>query len=353
MTEDELKILTATIHDELIELRNNLKLSCPELQAHYYSLEKQLCGKIEEGYAMYFKTIRDGGYSQGIKQSQVQLNWTAGERVEQAKTQALILDDIAQVMGIPDIEKERKLYIEKGLNYFRKAGINNHFYADSKRFYEKALTHDELDFFVLYNLGLIHLFSNTHKKIEKALHYFQKAAIYALAEINHKKLSYSKHHASFLSGITPASIALNAFTYKARCHYILEQNHAAIEAINQAIEIAPKDSTALFDKLKYYVDFRQTDDIPLLLAKMIENDYFIVLRILKDLSLITVPEIRDFLTKLTPDSIKTAETLINECKAIISPESPLNNKLTAAQEELKKGNYLAVRKALNILTPHL
>ena len=89
------------------------------------------------------------------------------------------LAEISKLLKVPDSEKERLHSINLAIRYLNKTNNDESFYNDALEEFEKALKFRKQDSFVLYNLGLIHLYSKNHNNVKKALEYFLDAAKYA------------------------------------------------------------------------------------------------------------------------------------------------------------------------------
>lgn len=352
-----MEILEGTINREIKELKKLVAESLPITQSLFAQLENELCDSLEYGYNLYLENLNkstknsnpDNSTSSIFEQSKALLNWDFSQEVEQNNVATIFMDQIISMLHIPDAEKERILYIEKGLNFFKKGKSNSRFYSDSQQFYEKALIYDKSDYYVLYNLGLIHLFSESEMNIQKAEHYFEKAATYGFAEIDFVKLAFHKRESNFQPSINPLKLTVNALVYQARCLFILGKDEITLKVINKAIELDPFDTSSLFDKLKYHVAFKQTHSIEPLIAELLQLDRFMVLRIMKELELIQVDAIKNYLLNLKVNACKEAEEQILSCQAIIKNDSPFYKDLQFAKELLQKDNYLDATEALKIL----
>ena len=123
----------------------------------YQKIEAMIYGSLENGFKIFHDFQRKNASNSAStltsleKYSRV-FNWDFAPIIEQKKIQHILLKDIAQLLNIPDFEKERKAYIEKGLIFLKKALDNEMFYEDAKRFFEKALEQEDIDYYVLYNL---------------------------------------------------------------------------------------------------------------------------------------------------------------------------------------------------------
>lgn len=105
---------------------------------------------------------------------------------EQQKISNLLLENIAELLRVPDIEKERNHCIELGLKFFVNAQNDADLYSDSLEELLKAESLMKQDYFVLHRIGLIYLHSIKHINPKVALDYFLRAAKYASIESDPK-----------------------------------------------------------------------------------------------------------------------------------------------------------------------
>jgi len=98
---------------------------------------------------------------------------------EQNHLSNILLGNIAELVALPDSEKERRNSIEQGIKYLAHAANDPSLYEDALEYLLRAESYMKQDYFVLYNIGLIYLHSRYHIDIQKALHYFSIAAKYA------------------------------------------------------------------------------------------------------------------------------------------------------------------------------
>ncbi len=110
------------------------------------------------------------------------LNRNIGIQIEQQKLSNLLLQNISELLRVPDSEKERQHAIELGINFFVKAQKDDDLFDDSLEELLKAESLMKQDYFVLHRLGLIYMHAPKHINVEKALGYFIKAAKYAVVE---------------------------------------------------------------------------------------------------------------------------------------------------------------------------
>ncbi len=100
-----------------------------------------------------------------------------GQRLTNVLTQ-----NIAEILKIPEFQKERLYYTQNGLKFLNNARINSALYKDALNNLLKAEAIEPTDYFILHKIGLIYLYAENCVDLKKAEHYFGKAAKYAEVE---------------------------------------------------------------------------------------------------------------------------------------------------------------------------
>jgi tetratricopeptide (TPR) repeat protein len=103
-------------------------------------------------------------------------------QIEQQKLSNLLLQNIAELLRIPDSEKERQHSIELGIKFFVNAKKDSDLFSDALEELLKAESLMRQDYFVLHRIGCIYLYAKKYINPEKALDYFLRAAKYASVE---------------------------------------------------------------------------------------------------------------------------------------------------------------------------
>ena len=116
------------------------------------------------------------------------LNYNTNILIEQQKLSNLLLQDIRELLRVPDSEKERQLAIELGIKFFVNAQKDADLFDDSLEEFLKAESLMKQDYFVLHRIGMIYMHSAKNINIEKALEYFTRAAKYASVESDPKAM---------------------------------------------------------------------------------------------------------------------------------------------------------------------
>jgi len=117
-----------------------------------------------------------------INKTLVFLNRNMDIQIEQQKLSNLLLHNIAELLRVPDSEKERQHSIELGIKFFVNAKKDSDLYADALEELLKAESLMKQDYFVLHRIGCIYLYVEKYINPKKAFEYFVRAAKYASVE---------------------------------------------------------------------------------------------------------------------------------------------------------------------------
>lgn len=113
------------------------------------------------------------------------LDWGFNTLIENQRINNILMMNIAGLLKIPEFEKERIYYIEEGLKYLRNALFDIDLYSYAEESFKQALLRKSTDFFTLFRLGLIHLFSPQHIDFIKAKDYLEKSIKFLKPELIH------------------------------------------------------------------------------------------------------------------------------------------------------------------------
>ena len=94
-------------------------------------------------------------------------------RQEQINTN-ILLENIGELLKLPDSEKQRQRHIELGLKFSIQSLKNEDLATDAKTEFDKALSIMQQDWFVLQQLGMLLLYHEKILDLEKAKEYFLK-----------------------------------------------------------------------------------------------------------------------------------------------------------------------------------
>ena len=102
--------------------------------------------------------------------------------LDEARTSNVLQQNIAELLRIPDSQKQRQHHVELGLKFLKNALRDADLYQDAL---QELLAAEKLmasDYFVLHRIGLIYLYAPELGNLEQALDYFTRAAKYAAIE---------------------------------------------------------------------------------------------------------------------------------------------------------------------------
>ena len=102
--------------------------------------------------------------------------------LDEARTSNLLQENMAELLRIPDSQKQRQHHIEMALKFLKNALKDQDLYQDALRELLEAEKLMHADYFVLHRIGMIYLYVPSLGNPEKALDYFSRAGKYALVE---------------------------------------------------------------------------------------------------------------------------------------------------------------------------
>lgn len=126
-------------------------------------------------------------------------------QIEQQKLGNILLQNISELLRLPDNEKERQRCIELGVKFFVNAQKDADLFDDALKYFLKAESFMEQDYFVLHRIGSIYLYVEKHLNPEKAMEYFVRAAKYAIVDSDPKSIQL----ANVLNGNFKSNSILN------------------------------------------------------------------------------------------------------------------------------------------------
>jgi len=96
--------------------------------------------------------------------------------LDEVRTSNILQQNIAELLRIPDSQKQRQHHVELGLKFLKNALRDADLYQDAL---QELLAAEKLmasDYFVLHRIGLIYLIRLNWEILKKALDYFTRAA---------------------------------------------------------------------------------------------------------------------------------------------------------------------------------
>lgn len=263
--------------------------------------------------------------------------------IDQNKISNLLLENICELLRVPDSEKERQHSIELGLKFFVHAQNDEDMFDDALEELLKAERLMRQDYFVLHRIGLIYLYSKAHFDPAKALDYFTRAAKYASVESAPKATRLANALTKFGNPInseisnnsnTIASLASDSYNKAAFVNYVLGDFNSATLLQSKAVKFN-ESSENYFMLAKYQARNKQIDLCIQNLRISLDKAPEMYIAIFKDIDLINEPEV----LKIVEEYV-----IINKDKDVL-----LNGNIHQLIENLKNSQTLAVKTLISNL----
>lgn len=322
-----------------------------------------MCESLESGFDLLSEHLQEISYGIGELRSEVNamasmLDWKLSLFIEQQKITNLLLGNIAVLLRIPDIQKERQYHIEQGIKFLKNAFFDVDFFEDALKNLLKAEIIESSDFFALHRIGLIYMYSPKHLDLSKAEEYFKKAAKYAVAETN----IGASFTTNYLTGDTNKDLltqaptidsiklqAAESYMFAGRSCYIQGKFGEASELAEKSFSIVPNLVEAGFTQVKALSANNNISEAVTVLETVIKKDRFFIIKTVSDLDLIIKPEIKNVLEKLRQEAFDEASNLLNDCKENMIDESMAKDEINKIEKLINKKSFLHCKKAIDIM----
>jgi tetratricopeptide (TPR) repeat protein len=322
-----------------------------------------VCGTIEAGFEMLSYDLKEISYGINDISSEINkvssiLDWKLSTIIENLKLTNLLLGNIAILLRIPDIQKERQDYIEKGLKFFKNASFDDSLYENSLKYLLKAEEIEPEDFFTLHRIGLIYLYSSNHLSPGKAEKYFRDSAKFAVVELNSESIITKNYVQGDPSQkllnqlLSPENIRIQAaesYLFAGRCCFLQENFNECSILAEKAFELVPDFIDARYLNAQALVLNNKVQESISVLEEIVDRDIHFTLKIAKDPLLIEELEIQIFLKKTKESLHSKAIQLITKCKESKINHSVINIELTKVENLLENDTIIHNHKALSLL----
>jgi len=233
---------------------------------------KMICGSFENGINQLKNCF--GQMSSMLDQRMTLM-------AEAQNVSNLLSENIALLMRIPDIQKERQYYIELGFNFFKNATKDPDLLNDALENLLKAEEIEKTDYIVLHRIGLIYLYSHKLLNLEKAEEYLRRAAKYSVVESGpdaarvanlltadvNSRLSNIKDNVDSIK-----RLAAESYFHAGVSCYAQGDFDGAVELTQKAILCVPQLYEAGFMKVKALIALNKEEEAIETLKPVIEAD---------------------------------------------------------------------------------
>lgn len=246
----------------------------------------------------------------------------------------ILLENIGELLKLPDSEKQRQLHIERGIKFSNQALKDEDLAIDAKHEFECALELMPQDWFVLQQLGILFLHNEKVLNIVKAKEFFLKAAKYANADSHTEGIFYinnlfKQKLSSPFENKSNTTIGLKDFVREsylnaAMASYIVGEFLEAVLISKKALALDEEDPKALFLTAKYLVRTNEKDEAYIYLKKAIIHGPYLCTAVYCDIDLISIPQVQELCNTFLINFFKKFEIIkdrINQVKGFI--QNPL------------------------------
>lgn len=278
-------------------------------------------------------------------------------RIEQTLINSnILLEDIADLLRLPDYEKQRQRHIELGLKFSNQALLDPDIAIDAKVELENALIIMPQDWFVLQQLGILFLYQEKTHDISKAKEFFLKAAKYAAVDLKSpgsliiNNLFKTKFTVPYLSEDDESKnledFVRECYLNAALCSYILCD---FIEAVDHARKSSLTNPKSLFLTAKYLSRTENTLEALECLKMAIEKVPYLSIAARSDQDIKSNPQAIEFATKSLDEYVEKLNTIknrIHEIKDFISNKKVFSLKTDFGEHINVVANYEILNEPL-------
>jgi len=271
-----------------------------------------IIGAIEEGTERIGSALSDG----------------LGMLIDQQRVGNLLSRNIAELLRVPDFQKERLYFMEQGFKHYKNAAIDPTMMVEALDNLHKAEEREKSDYITLHRLGMIYLYSPAHVDAAKAEDYFLRAGRYAVVESEPEAarlaLVLTGHLDESLTEqqVDPAKtklLASDIYLQAAFACYILDKFADAVTHAKHAAELSPGNMVPILKTAKYLAAENRIDNSVKLLEQAIRTDRKISVLAADDPDLATKSEVTTLLERLRDEAARLLDDEITKLEALDSP----------------------------------
>jgi len=287
------------------------------------------------------------------------LDWRLSVTIDQQRISNLLLENVALLLRIPDVQKERQYYIEQGFKHYRNAAIDGDLFEDALENLAKAEKLEKTDYVVLHRIGIIYLYAPKMLDLSQAEAYFRKAAKYAVVESD----PIGQRAFNILAGQTNSSLAGQSVTpdaiktiagdsyFQAGIACYAQGKFAdALELSSRAYRLLPSMLEAGFLKAKALAATGSEVEAAETAQGVIQAERFYAVKTVADGDLASKSTVQQMLLQLRDDAVARAKQRIGQCRASMITQSEADLILCELEALVQRNTYLDALAALDGLT---
>ena len=363
-----IKTQTNAYRTEIQKARKDVKSSldaATKAQADAISAASEvIVGSLEGGFLGLSEGL--SGISEGVSEIQSSisdvgrmLDWRLTMLIDQQRVSNLLLGNVALLLRIPDVQKERQYHIEQGFKHYKNAAIDGDLYQDAIENLLEAEKREKADYVVLHRIGMLYLYAPKLLDLPKAEDYFKRAAKYAVVESDPNAMRvFNVLAGDVTQSLTEQSmswdavkrVAADSYFQAGIACYAQEKYSLAAELSNKAFCLTPTMLEARFVQAKAICSEGNEDRAAEVLEGLISAAPFYSVKTVTDLELAPKAPIKAMLVRLRDDAVARATQTIERCKAAMIPSSEAKPLVLELELLLQRNSYLGAIATLIGLT---
>ena len=250
-------------------------------------------------------------------------------QIEQQKLSNLLLQNIAELLRVPDSEKERQHCIELGIKFFVNGSKDADLYVDALEELLKAETLMKQDYFVLHRIGCIYLYVEKYINPEKALEYFLRAAKYATVESDSKAARLASVLTNNFNTVNSdlnnsekqiGLLAADSYEKAAFAAYVLGRFSDAVNYQSKSLKL-DSNTKNRFILSKYQVRNGDINEGVKNLSRCIDNEPVFAIASFKEIDLINEPEVLALISNKNQEIDNAIRKLLDRWRKVESNET--------------------------------
>ena len=304
---------------------------------------------------------------QGLDRVNRTLEWGFEQVLDQFAVSNMLQANIAELLRIPDFQKERQYYIEQGFKHYA-----NGLWEEALDNLLKAEERERTDYVVLHRIGMIYLYRSELLDVPKAREHFEQAGKYAAVESGEGAVRLANILGGAVEGgrlqenVVPADVprrlAAEAYFQAGISAYVMGAFGDAVGLSKKAFSLNPALLDAGFNQAKALVAAGNGTEAVSVLAPVIRRDRTYALKTTRDGDLASDNSILRLLEKLREEAVGRArkewKTLVAVFGELVSPpedteeelirrEKAITNEFQNIWSLIERNTYLEALAALD------
>jgi len=351
-----------SLHSGTENAMNQFRTEYNEIAQNQIDAINEQSYKIEEQTTAIVGSIENMSFSitGAINDFSEKLDWKITELIDQQKIGNILNQNIAQLLRIPEFQKERQYFIEQGIKHYKNAIIDVDLIKDALDNLLEAEKKEKTDYFVLHRIGLIYLYQPKFVDLEKAKLYLTLAAKYASVETdptasriaNILSANLSKQFSSENVNVDSIKIiASESFYNAAIACYALGEFQEAYELAMNAFKHHPSSIDAKFIAAKSLSAVNKIENAIPLLYDVISTNRLYAPRTTLDPDFANKDKVKTLLTDLRDKKNNELKNVIQKLKDKYLNFEVLNNRdFEPIESYLKKNTYLDACSGIDFIS---